>query len=654
MTVAAALQTGAGIVTAPLAGAATSALMNPASRGITQAANEWWRNNVPSESMLMAAWRARTIDQRLFERMMGLGGIPAGRMRGITAPFNYADDLPNALAWQSVFDATLTVPSPGELVLLLNRNKLAPDVFDKYLKRNGVNEPEVREAYIELGKVLPGPSDLVSFALREAWDPAVVERFRYDAEYPAELGYWMEKQGANGDARTNVPQLRDTGPVTWSQMYWRVHWANLAPTQAYEMFQRLRPNRIARFAGVFPGIRAFTLSDLRQVLKINDYPQPFRDQLAAIAYRVPRLVDLQRYYALGIVDEAELTESHLDVGFDPTNAQRRTDFVVSFTRRQEYKAATGNLKSAIVEAYRLGAIDKSTAALLLYKHLYYGLPDTTRFLALTPAGQGREALGDDAIAAILNDAERKDLVESIKAQLASLKKRYILGIIDVNLVRNEMQSLGILARKIDVYLSRWDLLKSGTHVYFSTSRIVKLTGDGLFSVDNAKIALHNLGWDEQATAMLLAEAGNKYRKLLQAKADQVTRSQKQRQADLLRAAREAKKQAGELFKELNRQSSPSQLRRRYVKGVITRDQYAFELARRGFEAGPIADMLREADIDRSDELARRRCKDIKDAQPCKPAKAVAASAGSTALSEKTTAKGTVTDTIKVTPPTPGG
>jgi len=61
----------------------------------------------------------------------------------------------------------------------------------------------------QLTEFIPGPSDLVRMAVREAWRDDVAARWGYDADMPPHFAEQMQRLG-------------DT--ENWARLYWRAHW----------------------------------------------------------------------------------------------------------------------------------------------------------------------------------------------------------------------------------------------------------------------------------------------------------------------------------------------------------------------------------------------------------------------------------------------
>lgn len=597
--------TGGSMVAGAGASAVTGSLMSPLQRASTYGFNALWPNTLPDPAAIIGAFRAGELTRPQATNLL--------KTQGITAPWDLqpgqlpqlGDYAVHADAWQGVWKSSLAVPAPGELLTLLNRGAIDNDLFSRWLQRNGMYEPRARAAFESLRYQLPGPSDLVMFALREAWDPQVVQRFGYDLEYPAELTYWMAQNGFAGDARTPAQIAAGVPPVSWPQFFWRVHWQPLAAGQLYEMFQRLRPGRIARLGPEFANVRPFTLNDVRTGLKVLDYPVPFRDQLTAIAFRQPRLIDLTKMVDLGVVDLPELIELHRDLGYDPTTAAVRASFVWRDRARQRTKTLRGNARAGLMEAYRIGAITRRQTAIQLYILTFAGLPLGEQFAQLPPAFQATTAESEPAIVAALADEDRKVEVAHIKQVLATVQKRFLTGLYSPADVTATLRAAGMADVRIGQYLARWQVQLAGPRMFASTAQIVRWLKQGLIPLDVARQYLSNLGWAPGQLVFVLAEAQRGYALAVRQEQERQARTERQRQTAIRQQLAEIEKQRRQALQRLTAQATAAQLQNWFVLRIIDEARLRAELARRNFDADAVAARVQEALIKRSERDQRR-------------------------------------------------
>ena len=185
----------------------------------------------------------------------------------------------------------------------------------------------LQKAMYYSGLVVPGVSDLIRFMVRDTLNPAIVQKFGYDEEYPAAIETWLRAQGM-GYKLSEHPLGQGWGDETWGKLYWRAHWVLPSPTQAQDMMVLLRPNRAQRLSqdlarvlgnpnGIWNDI-AVTPAEAADLLKIADYPPYWRGRLLALAYRPMTQRLLQQTVTEEVPDPVPLEERIADLGFLPT------------------------------------------------------------------------------------------------------------------------------------------------------------------------------------------------------------------------------------------------------------------------------------------------------------------------------------------------
>jgi hypothetical protein len=192
-----------------------------------------------------------------------------------------------------------------------------------------VKVPLHYEAMSKYTPMIPGAGDLVRFELREVFRPEM--RKEQLSPPPSEDFYkWMRYQGYDR---------------YWADSYWAAHWELPSVSQAYEMFQRLRPGRV-------PPEHVFTEKDLRDLLKRLDILPAYHDRLIRIAYRPISRVDIRRMYRLGVLTEDGVKQAFLDLGYSPEDAEAMTRFTVLYeTPEEKVSGPPAELKPLIKEGF---------------------------------------------------------------------------------------------------------------------------------------------------------------------------------------------------------------------------------------------------------------------------------------------------------------
>ena len=199
------------------------------------------------------------------------------------------------LAWRAHWE----LPSFEQGLAMYYRGEISAGELDGLLKALDY-APVWRPRLRAIAEAIPPLSDMIRFAVREAYSPAQVAALGLDADFPP---VFAEQAALHGMSAEN------------SRLYWRAHWRLPSALQGYRMLWR--------------GL--ITPAELDALLKALDYPPAWRDRLAAIAHLVPGRIDLKRMLRFGILNEAEVAAGYRRLGYAPQDADRLTAIAVAET-----------------------------------------------------------------------------------------------------------------------------------------------------------------------------------------------------------------------------------------------------------------------------------------------------------------------------------
>jgi len=585
-------------------------VLDPLWRETGQIANWMWPNQLPSVPEIVAAWRSGLLSDIhcRFGCLMN-GALPprevVGRDDGTArSPSARPIDFP---MWEAAHKLRVGMPAVGDILELFGKGLITEERRDLAMRRLGWWDPLYRNyATLAYNNQYPSPSSLVTFALRDVWKPLIVQRYEYDAELPPEFKHFMRQLGQDG--RANVDRRIHAGnpEVTWSQLYWRAHWRLPSATQAYEMYQRLRPGRMARFGADFEDVRAFTLDDLNNVLKANDYPVPFRGQLAAIAFRKPRLVDIDRYHQMGSITSAAAEQLFLDLGYSPADAKMRTEWLVKRRLKNPDSPAAKKLPEQIVKLYQLGRLtipaarDRLSDALSGGEFRSYGL---TQVDALRNA-DARATYAE--VDRMLASADLADEIKSTQMILRAWRRQYLHGQINANDLLPDMAAAGYSDAFINRFRNQLDSELAGGRALLSTERVRRLVVQGIMPLDAATTYLQNLGWKFPEIDYLLTQLQRDLDIEQDRAAERLAKDHARREQAQLRQAAALAQRRNEVIRRMNRQASPATLRKWFIRGILDENEYDRELQRRGYDDAVRKNYLREAWIERRKYQRARR------------------------------------------------
>jgi hypothetical protein len=345
--------------------------------------------------------------------------------------------------------------------------------------------PEDIERIKELAKVIPNIPDLISMAVREAFDDRTSARFGYDNEYPAEVEQWAAKQGLD--------------PL-WVKRYWRSHWELPSVTLAYEMLHRLRPGTTAN---------TFTSEDMDLLLKAADYPTFWRERMKEVSFAPFTRVDVRRMYKLKVLDRNGVKNAYLDLGYDNNKAEMLTEFTV----RYETESGTSKLdemdtlsEALSKQMYLAGIINVVQFKQYLAKY-YFNSEDVNRVVQLADL-QRKLDVTPDKLSTYINQA------------LNNYISAYTLRMINRNDASSKMSALGLPAEQITIALDQADYDYTMTRRNRSIEELSKGYQAGSYSRGAVQDALGKMNVSGQEQTQILSEFDDlrnfRYRRLTEA------------------------------------------------------------------------------------------------------------------------------------------
>lgn len=591
---------------------ATGSMFNAPTRELTYVSNMAYPSALPGPETILAAWQRGYLDDLQTRICLGCHGVqlPAvgelNHLLGDIADQGVQVSPAYGLVWTAAGKLQQSIVSPEEVLTLLNRERITLAQASEFLRRGGMIDQGQQTAFLSLRYQLPTPSDLISFAVKEAWDPVIVGRYGYDEEFPREFAYWMERQGFGGDSRMPDQIAAGGNLVSWARQYWRVHWTNISPTQAYEMFHRLRPDRMHIYRETLPDVQPFLLQDVQAILKINDYPPAFRDQLTAIAYNKPRLVDIQRFYKLGIIDENEVQQLHLDYGYPPALATMRTSFVIQTAQTEELAKLKVNPIASLLKSYGQGVLTRDQLAEKIYAWAVAGTEAGREFAELPAAQRQAIARASGRVVAIIDKFDLDEANKANERYLKSLRRQYTRGIVSRLTARLNMVQRGFGDAFINRTLNEWDQDLQSGRLMLSTAQIRRLVIKQILPVNVADAWLENLGWAQPERQAILAEMNRDLRMEFAKAQEAAARTQKQKQAAIERQLKAAQAEADKQKRKLLATATPAKAHRWFVRGYFTEADLTKVLTDYEFPPKNKEAALKEARDDRREYLAKKQ------------------------------------------------
>lgn len=298
---------------------------------------------------------------------------------------------------------SLSTPLEDDSILTQSywRQTLSKNAVDGMLQKRGMTSQQIA-MWFNVREVIPSPNELISMAVREAFDDSIAARFGYDENYPSEAAGWAEKQGYGQE---------------WFRRAWRAHWTLPGTTQVREMFHR--------------GI--ISIGDVRSYLVAADIPSFWRENIIKWMFREVTRVDVRRIYSLGLISAQDVYARYLKLGYDEIDSSLMTQWTVA-----EYSEDDRELTK--------------TDILTMYEDKILNATETNNYLS---------ALGyhQDSIILLMThrDLKRQEKFEGLVVN--NTKKLFIAGVYSATDVYAELGKLDTPGHYIEETLIVWRLEK---------------------------------------------------------------------------------------------------------------------------------------------------------------------------------------------------
>jgi len=337
----------------------------------------------------------------------------------------------------------------GDMLALWRRGQLAEGALDGELGARGYEPGDIARLK-QATELIPGPGDLISMAVREAFDPAVVAAYGYDENFPAEFGEWMAKQGdVDG----------------WAMKFWAAHWHMPGLAQALEALYRLDD---------------FGMDELDLFLRVSDIAPAWRDYIKRTAYRTLTRVDVRRMYGMGVLDRAGVKKKYTDFGYSPEDAEAMTEFTVRYETDEDREAT----KTDILSFLNVGALTPEEAGSWL-SSIGYG-PELAAYLV------AREQM----------KAEQR-LVEERVRYLGNL---YTHGELTRSYTSTRLAANGVPAWQIQHLMQEWDIERESKIERPSRATLDNLFRQDVITQSDYTSGLSALGYQDQYVNWYLTSA----------------------------------------------------------------------------------------------------------------------------------------------------
>lgn len=339
-----------------------SSVTPPVMRELSYLSNSLWSNaELSPEQLAEARFRQILTEDEYFELMKKHG---------------YSKEKA-----ESFFEVRKRLLTAEELLVAKWRGFISEEEYRERMRQLGFRDEDI-EKYEAVRKYYPSPTDFIRFAVRDVFNPQVVEQFGYDEAFPEDIVPFAKKSGMEEDV------------LRW---YWRAHWELPSPTAGYEMLHRLHPEILKirgeayKEMGLNPEELETDLETVDLLLKTADYPSFWRKRLLAISYAPLTRVDLRRIYELGLISDDELLARLMELGYSKKDAE----LMLEFYKAYKHSANRDLTVSMTLKAYLRGLMTREDCKSYL-QYLGYDEDEAELIISLEEEKMKEERL-DDAI-----------------------------------------------------------------------------------------------------------------------------------------------------------------------------------------------------------------------------------------------------------------
>ena len=341
------------------------------------------------------------------------------------------------------------------------RAKTEYEKWWKDLRDQGWDEDRIN-VLKELANIIPPLADMVRFADFGAFDPEIIAKWREFYDAPAWIREPMSLIGITQD---------------WANKYWFSHWRQPGRYELGEMRRR-------------------DLIDDDTVLKAyltQGFSEFWQNLLLKLAWEPYTRVDVRRMYKVGVLERADLERAYRDLGYDEEKAKNLADFTEKYYARppaseedeedREIARVRDLTRTDMTDGYRRGMLARPEATEMLSTIGYE--PDEIDFYL------DREDLK--------RDQGLKDAYASNYRQL------YVTGIVDDEVVKSDLTTLGLESAEVDELLKLWYIERIRRLERPTRTSLASFLRKGIITEQEFEGEMAGLGYSDKYTAWYLEE-----------------------------------------------------------------------------------------------------------------------------------------------------
>lgn len=386
-------------------------------------------------------------------------------------------------------------PNPNEIVALYQRGAI-PDQTTWLNRMRGAGVLDTTDAadFLELANFVPGPSDLVRFMVRDAFDEDVVKQYGYDTDFA--LKFYGKGGAANPGPAAKWAQASG---VQEAQMryFWYSHWEIPSNTALYEMLHRLRPDRpevkawddyaeglpteqVINDIGPRPSV--VTRADVQKAVEVNDLAPGWVNPILDVSYHPINRTDAIDAYFSGSFTEDNLYHAMRDNGYTDVDAKRLV--AIQKAKRGGRLANASGIwtQRQILAAYMDGVIDGMKCDRLLEP------------LVVDPGV--RQTL--------ITAADTRVEARVTAAEIARIKRSYMVGMFTDLQAQQALANVLVTESRRGGLVRQWNSARQGRLREPTAKMVIDWATGGVISLTDMFTRLQNLGYIDSDISRMVA------------------------------------------------------------------------------------------------------------------------------------------------------
>lgn len=425
-----------------MGGAGLAGLFPPLTRQIQHTLNRGWTNELISVPEVVEARYRDIIGDEDVRYELGSVGL-------------------NNIRTDWLMKLRLQVFGIVESIVLWRREEIDDAELAVRLHKVGVPDDD-KELWTRFTETRPGVQDIIRFAVREVYSPEIAEKFG-------------QFEGSDEVAAIAAPDLKAVGVRPEDlRKYWAAHWDLPSVGMGYEMLHR--------------GI--ITEEELKLLMRALDIMPYWRDKLVEISYNPLTRVDVRRMHKIGVLSDEDLQKAYQNVGYNPENAGRMSEFTKLYNADPNDSEKTGKdkerdlTKTDIVKGFADGLFTESEAGGALMG-LGYSQEEVEYYFSRVQYEQTRD---------------------NVDTFIRAYRAAYIGNTMTRNEITAALGTLNLAGKRVENLFNIWDIVKSVRTVKPTKSEILTFLRKKIIDTATATSELVGMGYDMRYVDWYLATA----------------------------------------------------------------------------------------------------------------------------------------------------